>query len=321
MKWSVLFRIDVDDVLDIMPIEQDDEHGTDLFKTIFTDEFRQLAWQLATDLSYTDEECFASTLREHIQTLSNVLSDSPELESVGLSGFVLVPSDSDNVLQEEFVNSSRAYVDGVNFVKYKEVIHAVLEVMVFDQLGDSPRKVYAIPSQDRLLRLESLHDGAGDLEFAVTSLHDITQDVREIFKSDAFYGFSLEEQLEILKQYDDEAYNVLAAINEPQEFSGECTVMAYRCLPSDLLKIVSWCDAPLQQPGDNQGAETFTLQVDKLAVWNPELNDPLGLDGSLQKATDLPLSFGEPVLMVGSRKNDMFYLVRARDIVGLSRSN
>lgn len=93
MKWSVLFRIDVDDVLDIMPIEQDDEHGTDLFKTIFTDEFRQLAWQLATDLSYTDEECFASTLREHIQTLSNVLSDSPELESVGLSGFVLVPSD------------------------------------------------------------------------------------------------------------------------------------------------------------------------------------------------------------------------------------
>lgn len=110
-----------------------------------------------------------------------------------------------------------------------------------------------------------MHD-AGDLEFAVTSLHDITQDVREIFKSDAFYGFSLEEQLEILKQYDYEAYNVLAAINEPQEFSGECTVMAYRCLPSDLLKIVSWCDAPLQQPGDNQGAETFTLQVDKLAV-------------------------------------------------------
>lgn len=181
MKWSVLFRIDVDDVLDIMPIEQDDEHGTDLFKTIFTDELRQLAWQLATDLSYTDEECFASTLREHIQTLSNVLSDSPEFESVGLSGFVLVPS--------------------------------------------------------------------------------------------------------------------------------------------DLLKIVSWCDAPLQQPGDNQGAETFTLQVDKLAVWNPELNDPLGLDGSLQKATDLPLSFGEPVLIVGNRKNDMFYLVRARDIVGLSRSN
>lgn len=131
----------------------------------------------------------------------------------------------------------------------------------------------------------------------------------------------MEEQLEILKQYDDEAYNVLAAINEPQEFSDECTVMAYRCLPSDLLNIVSWSDAPLQQPGDNQGAEPFTLQVDKLTVWNPELNDPLGLDGSLQKATDLPLSLGEPVLMVGNRKNDMFYLVRARDIVGLSRSN
>ena len=72
--------------------------------------------------------------------------------------------------------------------------------------------MYVIPSRDRLLRFENLNDDAQDLEFAVTSLHDIAQGVSEVFKSDAFYSFSLEEQLERLKQYDDEAHNVLDTI-------------------------------------------------------------------------------------------------------------
>jgi len=110
-------------------------------------------------------------------------------------------------------------------------------------------------------------------------------------------------------------------INNSQEFSGECTVMAYRCLPGSLLNVVSWNDVPLQEVGDGDGIEPFTLRADKLAVWNPELNDLLGLDGNVQKSTDLPLSFGEPVLMVANHEDDVFYLVRARDIIGLSRGN
>ena len=171
-----------------------------------------------------------------------------------------------------------------------------------------------------MLRFENLNDDAQDLEFAVKTLHDIAQDVSEIFE-EAFYKFSLKEQLEILKQYDDEAYNILETINDPREFSGECTVMAYRCLPGSLLNVVSWNDVPLQEVDDSEDAEPFTLRADKLTVWNPELNDSLGLDGNIQKSTDLPLSFGEPVLMVGNREDDVFYLVRARDIIGLSRGN
>lgn len=308
-------------MLDILPTDEGGvEDGADLFETVFNEDFQRLAWRLATDLSYTDESNFSDTLREYIQTLSDALS-YVKLDAVSLAGFVLVPNDTDDNLKPEFIDSDRAYVDGVDFVKYDGTIHAVLEVVVSDQFSDSSRSVYAIPSRDKLLRFENLNDDAQDLEFAVTSLHDIAQDMSEIFKSDTFYGFSLEEQLEILKQYDDEAYNILETINDPREFSGECTVMAYRCLPGSLLNVVSWNDVPLQEVDDSEDAEPFTLRADKLTVWNPELNDSLGLDGNIQKTTDLPLSFGEPVLMVGNREDDVFYLVRTRDIIGLSRGN
>ena len=97
--------------------------------------------------------------------------------------------------------------------------------------------------------------------------------------------------------------------------------MAYRCPPGDLLDVVSWNDVPLQEVGDGDGMEPFTLRTDQLAVWNPELNDSLVLDGNIQKTTDLPLSFGEPVLIVANHEDDVFYLVRARDIISLSRGN
>ena len=317
---SVLYRVDMKDVVGIMSTDEEGvEDGTDLFETVFNEDFQRLAWRLATDLSYTDEANFSNTLREYVQTLSDALS-YVELDAVSLAGFVLVPNDTDDNLKPEFIDSDRAYVDGIDFVKYDGTIHAVLEVVISDQFSDSSRSVYAIPSRDKLLRFENLNDDTQDLEFAVKTLHDIAQDVSEIFE-EAFYKFSLEEQLEILKQYDDEAYNILKTINNPQEFSGECTVMAYRCLPGDLLDVVSWNDVPLQEVGDSDGMEPFTLRTDQLAVWNPELNDSLVLDGNIQKITDLPLSFGEPVLIVANHEDDVFYLVRARDIIGLSRDN
>lgn len=318
---SVLFRVDVKDILDIIPIDEGGvEDGADLFETVFNEDFRRLAWRLETDLSYTDKSSFSDTLHEYVQILRDALPYASELDAVSLAGFVLVPSDTSGNLKSEFIDSDRAYVDGVNFVKYDGTTHAVLEVVISDQFSDSSRSVYAIPSRDKLLRFENLNDDAQDLEFAVKTLHDIAQDVSEIFE-EAFYKFSLKEQLEILKQYDDEAHNVLDTINNPREFSGECTVMAYRCLPGSLLNVVSWNDVPLQEVDDSEDAEPFTLRADKLTVWNPELNDSLGLDGNIQKSTDLPLSFGEPVLMVGNREDDVFYLVRARDIIGLSRGN
>ena len=319
---SVLFRVDVKDILDIIPIDEGGvEDGADLFETVFNEDFRRLAWRLETDLSYTDESSFSDTLHEYVQILRDALPYASELDAVSLAGFVLVPSDTSGNLKSEFIDSDRAYINGINFVKYDGTTHAVLEVVVSDQSSDSSRSVYVIPSRDKLLRFENLNDDIQDLEFAVTSLHDIAQGVSEAFKSDAFYSFSLEEQLERLKQYDDEAHNVLDTINNPREFSGECTVMAYRCLPGDLLDVVSWSDVPLQEAGNDKGTEPFTLRADQLAVWNLELNNLLNLDGSLRKATDLPLSFGEPVLMVGNREDDEFYLVRARDIIGLLRGN
>lgn len=316
---SVLFRVDVKDMVDIMPTDEEGfEDGADLFETVFTEEFQQLAWQLATDLSYTEEADLPDALREHVQTLNNALPYVGELDAVSLSGFVLAPSGTDGNLKLEFVDSDRAYVSEAKFVKYDESFHAVIEVGVFDYSSSQSRSVYVIPSRDKLLRFENLESDAEDLQFAVDELHNIAEDAGGVFE-EAFYQFSLEEQLEILKQYDDEAHSILGFIDNPHDFDGECTVMAYRCLPSDLLNVVSWNDAPLQEVGDDKGTEPFTLRADRLAVWNPELDDPSRFDGNITKVTDLPLSFGEPVLMIGDRENDMFYLVRARDIIGLSR--
>lgn len=316
---SVLFRVDMKDVVDIMPTDEEGiEDGADLFETVFTEEFQQLAWELATDLSHTDKADFPDALREHIQTLNDALPYVGELDAVSLSGFVLVENDADGSLKPEFIDSDRVSVSGTNFVEYDGSVHAVVKAAVFDQLDGQSRNVYVIPSRDKLLRFESLDNDAEDLEFAVDELHNIAEDAGGVFE-EAFYQFSLEEQVEILKQYDDEAHSVLGLIDDPHEFDGECTVMAYRCLPSDLLNIVSWSDVPLQEVGDDKGAEPFTVRADRLTVWNPELNEPPSLDGNIQKITDLPLSFGEPMLMIGDRENDMFYLVRARDIIGLSR--
>lgn len=316
---SVLFRVDMKDVVDIMPTDEEGiADGADLFETIFTEEFQQLAWELATDLSHTDKADFPDTLREHIQTLNDALPYVGELDAVSLSGFVLVENDADGSLKPEFIDSDRVSVGGTKFVEYDGSVHAVVKAAVFDQLDGQSRNVYVIPSRDKLLRFENLDNGAEDLEFAVDELHNIAEDAGGVFE-EAFYQFSLEEQLEILKQYDDEAHSVLGLIDNPHEFEGECTVMAYRCLPSDLLNVVSWNDAPLQEVSDDKGTEPFTLRADRLAVWNPELDDPSRFDGNITKVTDLPLSFGEPVLMIGDRENDVFYLVRTRDVIGLSR--
>lgn len=316
---SVLFRVDMKDVVDIMPTDEEGiADGADLFETIFTEEFQQLAWELATDLSHTDKADFPDTLREHIQTLNDALPYVGELDAVSLSGFVLTPDSADGRLKPEFIDSDRVSLGETNFVEYDRSVHAVVEATVFDQLNGQSRNIYVIPSRDKLLRFENLDNDAEDLEFAVDELHDIAEDAGGVFE-EAFYQFSLEEQLEILKQYDDEAHSALGLIDNPHEFEGECTVMAYRCLPSDLLNVVSWSDVPLQEVGDDKGAEPFSLRADHLTVWNPELNEPPSLDGNIQKITDLPLSFGEPMLMIGDRENDMFYLVRTRDIIGLSR--
>ena len=82
---SVIFRIDVKDIIDILPIcENDYKKGDDLFETVFADEFQQLAWQLATDLKYTDEPYFSNTVRNHIKTLNKALPDELGFDAIGL---------------------------------------------------------------------------------------------------------------------------------------------------------------------------------------------------------------------------------------------
>lgn len=319
---SVVFYIDIKDVVDILPIyESGYNNSNDLFEAVFTEEFQQLAWQLATDLKYTDEPYFSNTVRNHIKTLSKALPDELGFNAIGLSGFVISPSGANNKLQYEFIDSDVAYFNAVKFVRYDGAIYAVLELLLHDDLSGSSRKIYAVPSRDKLLRFESLNSDTEDLELAVDLLHDIARDVSEVFGSEVFYDFSLEDQLEILKQYEDESCCVIRTISEPREFKGECVVMSYRCLPGDLLSTVSWNDAALKEVGVGEETEPFNLRADKVELWNPELEDSSYLTKQISNILDLPLSLGEPMLILENSKDDVLYLVRIRDIVGLSRGN
>ena len=319
---TVIFRIDIKDIIDILPIyENGYNNSNDLFETVFAEEFQQLAWQLATGLKYTDEPYFSNTVRNHIKTLSKALPDELGFNAIGLSGFVISPSGANNKLQYEFIDSDGAYFNAVKFVRYDGAIYAVLELLLHDDSNGSSRKIYAIPSRDKLLRFESLNSDTEDLELAVDLLHDIARDVSEVFDSEVFYDFSLEEQLEILKQYEDESRGVIRTISEPREFKGECVVMAYRCLPGDLLSVVSWNDAVLKEVGVGEETEPFTLRADKVELWNPELEDSSYLTKQISNILDLPLSLGEPMLILENSKDDVLYLVRIRDVVGLSRGN
>jgi hypothetical protein len=184
---SILFRVDVKDVVDIMPTDEEGiEDGADLFETVFTEEFQQLAWELATDLSHTDEADLPDALREHIQTLNDALPYVGELDAVSLSGFVLTPDSVDGRLKPEFIDSDRVALGETNFVEYDGSVHAVVEATVFDQLSSQSRNVYVIPSRDKLLRFENLDNDAEDLEFAVDELHNITEDAGGVFE-EAFY--------------------------------------------------------------------------------------------------------------------------------------
>ena len=124
--------------------------------------------------------------------------------AIGLSGFVISPSGANNKLQYEFIDSDGAYFNAVKFVRYDGAIYTVLELLLHDDSNGSSRKIYAVPSRDKLLRFESLNSDTEDLELAVDLLHDIARDVSEVFDSEVFYDFSLEEQLEILKKIEEQ---------------------------------------------------------------------------------------------------------------------
>ena len=124
-----------------------------------------------------------------------------------------------------------------------------------------------------------------------------------------------------MSQYECAARDVIQNISRVREFKGECVVSAYRCLPGDLLNAVSWNDVPLEEVNSHEYIEKFALRADNLVVWNPEINDRPDIDGRILSASELPLSCGEPVLIVNNTEENEYYLVRCSDVISLSRND
>lgn len=322
------FCVDMKDVLDMAPIDKE-EIGTsiDLFETVFNDDFQETAWQLATDLSYVDESEFDEISREYAQILNDQLSEFSatrlyDISTVGFTGFVLIPdATKNNELQYEFMDVSGACIDGMCFVSYHDKFYAAIGVTIDGESEDFSKKVYVIPDRDKIIRLEGFDSEAEELKMAVNELHKIANFASEVVNDECFYKLSLNEQLDVLSQYECAARNVIQDISRAREFKGECVVSAYRCLPGDLLNAVSWNDVPLEEVNSREYVEKFALCADNLVVWNPEINDRPDIDGRILSASELPLSRGEPVLIVNNAEENKYYLVRCSDVISLSRND
>lgn len=317
------FCVDMKDVLDMAPIDKEEIGAPiDLFETVFNDDFQETAWQLATDLSYVDESEFDEVSREYTQTLNDHLSEFPEVVDVSLTGFALAPDAAkNNELQYEFMDISGACIDGMCFVSYHDKFYAAIEVTIDGEPEDFPKKIYVIPDRDKIIRLEGFDGEAEELKMVVNELHKIANFASEVVNDECFYKLPLNEQLDVLSQYECAARNVIQDISRVREFKGECVVSAYRCLPGDLLNAVSWNDVPLEEVNSREYVEQFALRADNLAIWNPEINDRPDIDGRILSASELSLSRGEPVLIVNNTEENRYYLVRCSDVISLSRND
>ena len=317
------FCVDMKDVLDMTPIDKEEIGASiDLFETVFNDDFQETAWQLATDLSYVDESEFDEVSREYTQTLNDHLSEFPEVVDVSLTGFALAPdATKNNELQYEFMDISGAYIDGMCFVSYHDKFYAAIEVTIDDESGGFPKKVYVMPDRDKIIRLEGFDSEAEELKMAVNELHKIANFASDVVNDECFYKLPLDEQLDVLSQYECAARDAIQNISRVREFKGECVVSAYRCLPGDLLNAVSWNDVPLEEVNSHEYVEKFALRADNLAIWNPEINDRPDIDGRILSASELSLSRGEPVLIVNNTEENRYYLVRCSDVISLSRND
>ena len=322
------FCVDMKDVLDMEPIDKEEIGAPiDLFETVFNDDFQETAWQLATDLSYVDESEFDEVSREYTQTLNDQLSELSatrlyNVGTVGFTGFVLAPdATKNNELQYEFMDVSKACIDGMCFASYHDKFYAALEVTIDDESGDFSKKVYVIPDKDKIIRLEGFDGEAEELKMAVDELHKIANFASEVVNDECFYKLPLNEQLDVLSQYECAARDVIQDVSRVREFKGECVVLTYRCLPGDLLNAVSWNDVPLEEVSSHEYAEKFALRADNLAIWNPEINDRPDVDGRILSVSELPLSRGEPVLIVNNAEENKYYLVRCSNVISLSRND
>ena len=322
------FCVDMKDVLDMAPIDKEEIGASiDLFETVFNDDFQETAWQLATDLSYVDKSEFDEVSREYAQILNDQLPEFSATRLYGIStveftGFALVPdATKNNELQYEFMDISGACIDGMCFVSYHDEFYAAIEVTIDGEPEDFPKKVYVIPDRDKIIRLEGFDGEAEELKMAVNELHKIANFASEVVNDECFYKLPLNEQLDVLSQYECAARNVIQDISRAREFKCECVVSAYRCLPGDLLNAVSWNDVPLEEVNSREYVEKFALCADNLVVWNPEINDRPDIDGRILSVSELPLSRGEPVLIVNNAEENKYYLVRCSDVISLSRND
>ena len=137
--------------------------------------------------------------------------------------------------------------------------------------------------------------------------------------SPIFRKLSLDIQRKALERYEDAIAEHLSTVTQfldsvdPLEI--EVRVTAFRCQPESTL-CLGWSNPLVSQSSFSEDNDV-TLTVDFVKVYNPDLADSKDRTEPFTSRDDFTLSGGEPMVLFGIGMTEMYYLVRARDILSL----
>lgn len=137
--------------------------------------------------------------------------------------------------------------------------------------------------------------------------------------SPIFRKLSLDIQRKALERYEDAIAEHLSTVTQfldsvdPLEI--EVRVTAFRCQPESTL-CLGWSNPLVSQSSFSEDNDV-TLTVDFVKVYNPDLADSKDRTEPFTSRDDFTLSGGEPMVLMGIGMTEMYYLVRARDILSL----
>ena len=307
------YWVTMEQLQDIVPnTSHDDAEATvDLLEEYLDDEWQETAQDLADDLTYgesvlADDEWQEDYL-DAVRALEDRLPNDALLDGVIVTGMVI--GDEGYELIDETCS-----IEGVDFMKIKGKYRAVLCAGAYDSESGEERRLRIIPDRHMLSRFEAIIGNESEAPDLVQELQEEALTARAIVHSPGFFDMPLDEQRDILSAPAEAVEdNLRVASNLFENCNMSFRVTSYRCLPGALLSVVPWGDSAVTEQTADEG-ETLLIVSDEYAVSNPDLDDTERTE-PFRSLVDFPLTNGEPSVILEDKTTDLFYLVRARDIV------
>lgn len=250
--------------------------------------------------------------QDAVEELEEELPFSSIPARIKLTGFVFTEDDSGFNL--EFYDCDDVSISGLDFIEIDKEMRAVITASTYDTSTHEEQVIYIVPSPSYLTRLELVMGDSERAASVIDQMHEQAQIAKQISHSVNFYKLTLEEQCSILSAPADavsEQVGVLVGCFADSRIDSR--VRRFYQLPADVLHVTGW-HSELISEYRSEGDTLLSVVADTMDVYNPDIDDIEG-SGPLESLSDLPLSGGEPMVVMEDQGRGMLYLVRVSYIV------